>query len=108
MQPQEWSQLLLCSCQPSVPYAVLPFIPESTPDQNISLPSGRKQALGAANMGKTHEFKAYFLLQEFSLILTKGLSGALLSWQGRIESYEAGKMETIAFAGKLSGHIRNI
>lgn len=28
--------------------------------------------------------------------------------QGRTESYQAGKMETIAFAGKLSGHIGNV
>lgn len=110
MQPQEWRQLVQCSCQPSVPHVVLPFIPEWTPDQEISLLSGRNQASGGADMSKkpmSSKPDSFCRSCSHSLPRT-GLLGALHSWQGRIESYQAGKMETIAIAGKLSGYIRNI
>lgn len=42
------------------------------------------------------------------LLPRMGLLGGLRSWQGRIESYQAGKIKIIAFAGKLAGHVGNI
>lgn len=108
MQSQEWSQLLLCSCQPR---AVLSFIPESareSTDQKYHSSLEETRLLVEPTWVKPMCLKPDSFCSCSHSLPRMGLLGALRSCQGRIESYHAGKMENIAFAGKLSGHTGNI